>query len=70
MVDYVNRIISNVTDAWRSATGWLRGGAKSTTEAAVYLPKPKATFAENIGDAIDRRWVNGYDSGGNFSTFM
>lgn len=63
VVDYVNRIISNVADAWRSATGWLRGGAKSTTEAAVYSPKSKATFAENMGDTIERRWVNGYGRG-------
>lgn len=70
MVDYVNRIINNVADAWRSATGWLRGGAKSTTAAAVYLPKPKATFAEDFEENIDRRWLDGYARRENSSTLM
>ena len=69
MSDFVSRIMGKVSDTWRSATGWLRGGAKSTTAAEpVYLPKPKPTFAENIGDSIDRRWVGGYRRTDNSST--
>jgi len=70
MADFVNRIISNVADAWRSATGWLRGGAKRTTAAEVYIPQSKPTFAEKLGDDIDRRWVSGYGWRENSSTFM
>jgi hypothetical protein len=70
MTDFVNRIIDKVSDTWHSATGWLRGGAKSTAAAEVYLPKPKPTFAKNIGDTIDRRWLDGYGRIYNSSSSM
>jgi hypothetical protein len=70
MADWVTRVIGKVSDTWRSATGWLRGGAKSTTAAEVYLPKPKPTFAENFEDDYEKRWIGGYGQRGNSSSLM
>ncbi|KAK6000506.1 hypothetical protein QM012_003752 [Aureobasidium pullulans] len=68
VIDFMSRIAGKVSDIWRSATGWLRGHPTSTTADDVYLPKSTATFAENLGDAIDRRWVGGYGRHANLST--
>jgi hypothetical protein len=70
MANWVNRVIDKVSDTWRSATGWLRGGAKSTTAAEVYLPKPKPTFAEDFEDDYEKRWVDGYGRRENSSSLM
>ncbi|KAG9856048.1 hypothetical protein KCU98_g1234, partial [Aureobasidium melanogenum] len=70
VIDFMSRIADKVSDTWRSATGWLRGHPTSTTADEVYLPKSTATFAENLGDAMDRRWVGGYGRHANLSTLV
>ncbi|KAH0340539.1 hypothetical protein KCU81_g6806, partial [Aureobasidium melanogenum] len=69
VIDFMSRIADKVSDTWRSATGWLRGHPTSTTADEVYLPKSTATFAENFGDTMDRRWIGGYGRHANMSTF-
>lgn len=68
VIDFMSRIAGKVPDTWRSGTGWLRGSTTSTAADDVYLPKSTATFAENLGEAIDRRLVGGYGRHANLST--
>ncbi|THZ21862.1 hypothetical protein D6C89_06396 [Aureobasidium pullulans] len=68
MIDFVNRIVDNVSSSWRAATSWMRDKPSSTPSNEVYAPKPSVTFEANFEDSINRRWAGGYGRRENSST--
>ncbi|TIA33675.1 hypothetical protein D6C78_07389 [Aureobasidium pullulans] len=68
MIDFVNRIVDNVSSSWRAATSWMRDKPSSTPSNEVYAPKPSVTFEANVEDSINRRWAGGYGRRENSST--
>ncbi|THX02348.1 hypothetical protein D6D13_08403 [Aureobasidium pullulans] len=68
MIDFVNRIVDNVSSSWRAATSWMQDKPSSTPSNEVYAPKPSVTFEANIEDSINRRWAGGYGRRENPST--
>lgn len=68
MIDFVNRIVDNVSSSWRAATSWMRDKPSSTSSNEVYAPKPSVTFEANVEDSINRRWAGGYGRRENSST--